>query len=45
MQLKCDDKYNILSSLHETLRHEDGTGLHVPSFLKIPTPHIKTEAN
>ena len=27
------------------MRHEDGTDLHVPSFLKIPTPHIKTVAN
>ena len=27
------------------MRHEDGTDLQVPSFLKIPTPHIKTVAN
>lgn len=29
----------------QSMRHEDGTDLQVPSFLKIPTPHIKTVAN
>lgn len=35
---------NTIFCLQST-RHEDETGLQVLSFLKIPTPHIKTVAN
>ena len=29
----------------QSMKHEDGTGLQMLSFLKIPTPHVKAVAN